>query len=193
MSAALVRWSAVLAAILLATGCVVSLHPLYRDQELVSVPDLTGRWSQRDDRRETWTFQRSAGSLYRLTIDSPDDPEPLTFEAGLVRLGEYLFLDIKPDHPVIKRYALYVVSFHAFGRIWVERNAFLIRPLDGRWFSWEAFEGRIDLAYIRLDEDFFLLTAPTRDLQRFALQYATDGEAFPRAFGTTFVRTEGGP
>ncbi len=135
-------------------------------------------------------MQQSSGSLYRLTINNPEDPQPLTFAVGLIRLGGYLFLDAMPDDPVIRRYLPQVGAFHIFARVWVEQDAFLIRSLDGDWFKRVALAGDVNLAYVRLEENFFFLTAPTRDLQRFALQHATNGDAFPRASGITFVRTE---
>ncbi len=55
MLSTLVRCLPILAAMLMATGCasvVVSLHPLYREQDLVSAPDLTGEWRQMNDRRQ---------------------------------------------------------------------------------------------------------------------------------------------
>jgi len=183
---AVVRWVAVLAAGLLVSGCaVVSLHPLYEEQQLVSIPNLTGSWIATVGGAK-YTFQRSRGSLYRVTLDSGDPELPLIFKAGLIRLGEYLFLDITADDPAIGRYVFYVIPVHIFCRIWVERNAFLTRCLDRDWFDREVRAGRIDLAYVRM-ADLFLLTAPTRDLQRFALQYATNGEAFPRASTETYV------
>jgi hypothetical protein len=194
------RLGGTMAAMLLAGGCaagpVGSLHPLYRTQDLVATPSLAGSWREypapeAKESPTTWTLQPAAGATYRLAIAGSAADPPLTFTAGLARLGDYLFFDLTPDDPLIWRYVFagHLVRLHIFFRLWVDRNAFMLQPLSADWIVRSARAGDIRVPYVVVD-DQVVLVAPTADLQRFVLTYADDAEAFPRSSRVVFVRVD---
>jgi hypothetical protein len=88
--------------VLLATGCgpVDWLNPCYKEENLVLDPSLGGAWSDPDG-TSTLRFRATGGKGYELVYteikDDNAEPEQSKFEAHLVRLGEYLFLDLVPE------------------------------------------------------------------------------------------------
>ena len=81
-------------------GCVpvMSLHPLYTEQDVVFEEKLLGLW--RDDRNgpeAIWKFKRPDESKkeYELIFSDKEGQKGI-FEAHLVKLNERLFLDVYP-------------------------------------------------------------------------------------------------
>ena len=89
----------ILAAILAVTaGCVPSLHPLFTPKDLVFDPALIGVWSEDEEEKETWQFQRVAGDdkSYQLTIKNSKG-SIADMRAHLVKLNGRLYLDMAAD------------------------------------------------------------------------------------------------
>ena len=89
-----------LALLLTACGPIEWLNPCYREADLIFDSALVGRWREPEN-ESTLRFQRSGDKAYELfyTEARADDAElqQSRFEAHLVRLGEYLFLDLLPE------------------------------------------------------------------------------------------------
>ena len=85
-----------------AGGCfILSVHPLYFEENLVFEPELIGTWGnseELDPDGETRKFEKVDDKSYRFTLRE-DDGQIGHFEAHLVKLGDYLFLDIFPEEP----------------------------------------------------------------------------------------------
>jgi hypothetical protein len=107
--------------------------------------------------------------------------EPGKFEAHLVRLGEFLFLDIYPQEPEINAndfYQIHLIPAHTFLRVWIEVDILRLAMLDSDWLEDMIAQKKVDIAHETLD-DLLLLTASTKALQEFMLKYAEDSKAFP--------------
>jgi len=186
------RWpriSVILAlAFFLASCFVTSIHPLYTEKDLVFVPELLGTWKAEDE-EDLYTFQQSGENAYELIITGQESSqksrqilgcdEPGRFEAHLVKLGKFLFLDIYPEVPEMGEYGLdfYLVPVHSFHKISIEKDVLRLVSLDYDWLEKMIKESKVNLAHVRL-EDRFVLTASTGELQKFVLKYAEDSEAF---------------
>ena len=70
-----------------------------------------------------------------------------------------------------------LIPAHGFSRIWIEGDLVRLAYLDPDWLK-----GVIDKKRVNIDHDFIdqgiILTALTKDLQKFALKYAEDVKAF---------------
>ncbi|MEW6306959.1 MAG: hypothetical protein AB1705_26140, partial [Verrucomicrobiota bacterium] len=86
---------AVVVAACLVAGCIPSLNPLYTEKDTVFDAALVGQWSEKGKETESWTFAKGEGKAYALTIRDEEKSSP--FQAHLVQLGEFRFLDIYPD------------------------------------------------------------------------------------------------
>lgn len=158
------------------SNCVPSLHPLFTDKDVIFDPTLVGTWID-EDGKSTWTFQKSGENAYELVYT--ENEEPAKFQAHLLKLGDFLFLDIFPEESGMKNglYKGLLIPAHGFSRIWMEGDSVRLAYLDPDWLK-----GMIDQKKVKIDHDFIdqsiILTAQTKDLQKFALKYAEDAKAF---------------
>ena len=131
--------------------------------------------------------------------DSPVQPleekksepgESANFQAHLVRLGDFLVLDIFPTKPKIKNtfYLMHMVPVHTFLKISIQEDILNFEMLNCEWFEKMIDQKKIDMNYTRRD-DTIILTASTKELQEFVLKYGKDPEAFSSLF--VFHRQKG--
>jgi len=176
----------------LMTGCVPSLHPLYTKEDVFIEPALVGTWVTNDE-SEIWRFEIS-GDGYQLSHSvrksrPPEDGnreaeqfETAEFEARLVRIGNYLFIDLFPEEPEIEDdlYKIHLLPVHTILRVWLEGDALSMAMLDHDWLKKEIEGGRIRIAHEPWDDGkSILLTASSKELQGLVAQYAEDRNAFP--------------
>ena len=167
-------------ALLLASACVPSLHPLYTDADLFLDRRLIGRWVGIEDSKTpaVWKFERSGDDGYTLTHTA--ERKTARFNAHLVRLRDYVFLDLQPrQEPGILNEMLeaHLVGAHTFSRIWVEDDHVRMSSLNEEWLKRMLREKKFLLGHEIIDGRL-LLTASTATLQRFAIRYAEDTLAF---------------
>jgi len=82
-------------------GCipVLSLHPLYTEEDVTFEEKLLGTWvDDPEDPKTTWEFSRAEAKekAYKL-IYSDDEGKKGSFEVHLVKLENRLFLDVFPN------------------------------------------------------------------------------------------------
>jgi len=152
------------AAILTGCGPVVSVQPLYTEQDLVYDLPLEGTWAAQDD-GEIWQVQRS-GDGYR--FESSADK----FIVHLLHVNGLRFLDItSPAESAL------AVSGHVFAKVWMEDGALRISLMNDTWVEKIVQQG-LGPQSVTNSEREVVLTAPTNELQRFVWLYAADPEAF---------------
>jgi hypothetical protein len=88
--------------VLLATGCgpVEWLNPCFKEENLVLDPALVGTWNAQDGNGVLRLRVAGDKAYELLDTEIPADnaePEQSKYEAHLVRLGDYLFLDLLPE------------------------------------------------------------------------------------------------
>jgi len=187
-----------LAGILFLTlSCVLSLHPLYTEKDLVLEPKLEGSWANKDG-KELWTFKKSGEKVYELTAVHKESKQESgktieetatgKFDAHLMKLGNYIFMDLYPQEPDIKNafYKYHFLPAHSFSRIWIEQDIFRISVFNEDWLKKMIEKKKVKITYEKLDNDRIVLTAPTEKLQKLILKYVEDSEAFPEP--TEFYR-----
>ena len=161
----------------LMAGCVPSLHPLFTEEDLVYDPALVGTWAE-EEGEDIWTFRKSGENAYDLIYT--EEGVPARFDAHLVRIGEFLFLDTYPGEPDIKNgfYLVHLVPAHTFLRIWIEGDVLRYAMLNLDWLKKMIAEKKVEIGHEQVDGDV-VLTASTKELQEFFLKYADDDKAFP--------------
>jgi len=169
---------AILTLAALMTGCVPSLHPLYTEKDVVFDPALVGTWEEKDG-KNTWTFQKSGDKGYELV--STEGGEPGRFEAHLVQLGKYSFLDTYPEEmgPQNDMHKVHLIRAHFIWRIWREGDLLRIATLDNDWLKKLITEKKVQIPHEELGKDYLVLTAKTQQIQKLVLQFADDPKAFP--------------
>ncbi len=153
------------------SGCgpTLALHPLYTDKELVADMPLEGKWGEAED-EEVWTISRS-GTAYQAVSSGKSESEKV--DIRIVRLGETRFLDIaSTEVPSL------AVAGHMFCKAWMDGEELRLQVMDSEWLRQKIRE--TGLPFLELEGDQMLLTAPTKELQKFVMLYAAE----PKAFGS---------
>lgn len=160
---------------LLLTACVPSLHPLYREKDLVLAPALEGAWMQEDG--DTWRFQKGAGNNYKLIYIEKGAPG--NFDAHLVRLGKFMFVDLFPQEPDMRNdfYKGHFIRTHTFAWIQLEADLLRMAMMDPDKLKESIEQKKISIGHERLGDEI-LLTAPTEELQQLVQKLADEGSIF---------------
>lgn len=183
----------VLAALL--GGCVpvMSLHPLYTEKDVVFDEKLLGVWG--DDPNGTWEFKR-AEKAYELIVSDEEGKRGL-FITHLVKLENRLFLDVYPaelpsgdleenSNKIEWFYnAFFFVPAHTFIKInSIEPQLKMQLTNDSEMKKLLAKDPNA-VKYESFEDDRFILTASTKELQKFVLKYADDSRVFTGEFALT--------
>jgi len=165
-----------LVAMVALAGCVGSLHPLYRDQDLIFDTGLLGTWKEKPDSTESWRFSKSSDETYRLVVE--DDGKIGTFEARLLKLGNLTFLDFYPEwFSGMDYYKSHFVRMHSFLLVRQITPTLEMANVEDDWMR-DFLKAHPDALRHEWDDDDILLTAATADLQMFFRNHANDQGAF---------------
>ena len=168
----MLRILTILAVALLAQGClIVSIHPLYTENDVVFDEALLGSWGSDPSEGESWVFEQAEGNAYRMTVNE-EGKEPGHIEAHLVKLGEYLFLDLYPEEPdgINEFFISHVIPAHSIWRATITADTLSLAGLNYDWITQEVEAGRLDVEHEKL-EDLLVLTGEPRDLQILVLKH----------------------
>ena len=162
--------------LLLVSGCVPSLHPLYGpNTKLIIEPSLDGTWIN-ESGNESWDFHQAGDSTYELLY--AQDESAAHFVARVFKLDGKLYMDTYPDEEIDNDfYKLHLVPAHIFGRVWIDGDSLKMNMLDGEWLETMIDSDELTIAHEVIDGGT-VLTASTDDLQNLAIKYADDPEAF---------------
>jgi hypothetical protein len=163
------------------SSCIFSLHPLYTEDTKLFREDILGKWWQKEDGQE-WTFERMEQDPKGYRLTHVEDGKANQYDAYLIRLGDHLFLDLKPVMPQKAEEELGNLAFflptHNFFKIDITgKEQMTVRFFDGEHLD-ELFEQRrIRIKHEKVEESY-VLTASSEELQKFFLKYAEDDKAF---------------
>ena len=160
-------------------GCIPSLHPLYTENELVYEPSLLGIWTE-EGGGISYEFIKNDSSSY--TMIYTEDSIPSDFTAHLLKLGDNLFLNLQPDEPECGNefHKGYLIAAHSFYKVSLKKDVLRLDGLDIDWLRGLYRNGKTELSREILQGDEFVLTASTKELQEFVLEYAKNEDAFPK-------------
>jgi hypothetical protein len=190
------RWIWLLVAALalgsiVATGCdgdgalfVVSLQPVYTQLDLEADSRLNGTWSDKEG-DVTFSFEQGTENgkenEYKLVVKEKngEQEESGEFEARVVRLGTYYFLDIYPQSSKegSEFYRLHFTRAHTFARVEINEDSIRLAFLSASWLEAKMNEKSVDTPCVKVDDEL-LLTGTTEEVQELVLSHARDDEAF---------------
>ena len=172
----------------LLVGCVpvLSLHPLFTEKDVVFEEKLLGAWA--DDSDGVWEFKSidEPEKAYEFRLTDKEGKRGL-FVARLVKLEEKLFLDVMAKQFPCSEEDVEETGFMYNAFFFVPAHMFMrvdsIEPkLAMRWADVDKVKELLekDPNAVRHEvlEDNVVLTASTRELQRFVLKYSEDHEVF---------------
>jgi hypothetical protein len=170
--------------------CVPSLHPLYTDKELVFDEKLLGSWGESN---QTWEFKKGEKEKsYDLITD--EKGKKGEFTVYLVKIQDtskadkekksarqtLLFLDLYPKEPNLETtdfYKFHLLPVHTFLKIERVGTTLKIQAMNPEKLQ-EMLKDRPDLIKHEVVEDRIVLTASTKQLQKFMLEHANDEGLF---------------
>lgn len=175
--------------VLFFTSCVPSLHPLYHDNDRIEVAELEGKWIS--DSKDIWEFTKVKNKPtyilnftdYRKKGEQSPEPKTATFDANIVKLGGRYFMDFYPgDNKYLdnmnEMLAIHLFAAHTFAKLEIIDGQPLIYFMDPKWLEGLFTENKIRIAHERVKGVGIVLTASTKELQKFISKYANDENAF---------------
>jgi len=169
-----------------AQSCTIfSLNPLYHEEDLIDEPELLGFWKAKDERGEYASFEKHEDKKYIFRWmgedEGPHDLDTISYEAGLLKVGDHYFIDLYPYYDQGFEESDYLfrgfIPTHAVLKIeWKNDELKLYAFSYDRLY--ELFEqNRIRIRHQTFD-DYIVITASTDELQKFIKKYADDEKAF---------------
>ena len=177
---------------LILSGCVGTLHPLYTEKDLVFENSLLGRWADPDD-DESWVFKKSEKTNAYDVIYNEDGGKAGNFLGHLLKLEETLFLDLLPEEPDVPNgfYKAFLLPTHTFFMISSIEPRLTMVPMDIDWLDKHLEKHPETLKHEKISypdsDDRVIVTAQTRDLQKFVVNQSKNEEAW--ASPIVLVRT----
>jgi hypothetical protein len=165
----------------LLAGCIPSVNPFYTAKDLRFDPQLLGEWHQEGEKPESWKFDKAGEQGYKLTITEKENKQG-NCTAFLFKLKDELFLDIIPNDcnfadGQAELVAAAMFPGHLLLRVSQSGSQLSLALLNYEWLEKHLKAHPSALAHHREGERV-LLTAGTRDLQRFVLRHLGEGELF---------------
>ena len=168
---------------LLVAGCIPSLNPFYTAKDLVFAPELLGEWKAKNesDQPAQWQFEKLEDKAYKLTV-TEDKAKKGEFTAHLFKIGTGQFLDIVPskcdyDSSQADLIASAMFPGHLLLRVEQIGPELKMAPFDYDWLKKYLEENPKAIGH-REESDSIVLTAATKDLQRFVLAHLAEGQLF---------------
>jgi len=164
-----------LALALVLSACVPSLNPLYTERDLVFDTALLGVWAENDNAQNTWAFERSGDKSYKAIYT--EKGKTGEFEVHLLRLGDTLFLDFYPEDAGIKEmnrndfYQFHFLPVHTFAKVSLSGSTVGMAFLDPDWLKKLLEKKPGAIRHEKRGEEGIVLTASTKDLQKFVLKH----------------------
>jgi hypothetical protein len=177
---------------LLAGSCIPSLFPLYTEKDLVTDDRLVGTWATEDE--GYWTIERldytpnsnffstdwseaEKKSTYKLAVYEMDVKDTLEaeFVLHLLVIGDQHYLNYFPvnyelDHGFL---SWHMVEANIFSRVWITEDSISLGFFDPAFLEELIEKNRIKISHIRHDNGI-LITAGTRELQKFVIKYGEE-------------------
>ncbi len=126
-------------------------------------------------------IQQEPTGHYELVHRASED-EIYQYDAVLLKLGKYHYLNVYPDKPLEKpeeepSLALKIPTNNFYKLVFNGENGFSLFPFDGNRMENLIKERKIRIQHEQVNDNF-IITASTDDLQKFILKYAEDEKNF---------------
>lgn len=183
------------------TGCYLqSVHPLVPFKDAILLDKLEGRWESGDQR---WTFindpshftrnpfggdiemseedKKEFESLYLIILEdlqsSSEDSVLLVGSIG--KFNDEYFIDLSLFHnDESKVEGYYNFPVHLFSKINIENEVLSLEYFESSWIKHQIENNRVRIKHEQNENGNVLITASTKELQKFVTKYSDDPKAF---------------
>jgi len=182
---------------LILSGCLVkSLHPFFREKDVIFKKELIGTWV--DQKSGKWIIsqakmkKKGSGTLGSNTVDSllnyytvtlTENGGVSSFTSHLFKLNNQLFVDFFPEEiSVMDLTSFHLVRTHSIAKIEVLGDSIELKWFNEIWLADLFKNNKIRISHEIISEEdkdeSFVLTASTDELQKFIIKYGNDPKAF---------------
>jgi hypothetical protein len=172
----------------LAGGCVRSIQPVLKEDQLISDDHLLGNWVSSNGKSSGIVSAADEHKQYPLLYtDESGKKADLLVRLGKVgdmTIGEVTSAEPNPDASDV--YKTYLLPLHSFAIIKKTTPQIVMTSMNDVWLGKYIAAHPTELATAKLDENTILITASTDDLQAFIIRHENDSGAFGDT--GTFVR-----
>ena len=153
--------------LLISTGCVTSLYPLYTEDEVIFDPNLLGFWVSKDS-AESWEITKTGKKQYDI-LYTDEEGKTGAFTAHFLKFGGHTFLDLTPVKPSLSQNDFYQSQFlttHTFLLVSETTRGYQISYLEPKWLEELLARDPKLIRHERVSGEI-LLTASPEELQKF--------------------------
>ncbi len=161
-------------------GCIPSLHPIYTPDTLIHYDEVIGVY---DSDGENWHFEKSEkkdGYTYIMLDGANPDSLIPHYEIHFIELNDIIFADFYPlYHDSDLDLGSDYLRMHTFAKVILTDTKLSFYYPDAEELEKLFRQGKVRLKHELYEEaDNILITASTKDLQRFLKKYGRDDRLF---------------
>ncbi|MEK7675438.1 MAG: hypothetical protein AAB676_06360 [Verrucomicrobiota bacterium] len=166
----------------------MALSPVAKDdstseQTREEKPQLVDPPAPESQEHKAWSFELE-GEKYKLTIPYKEGKD-IVFEAHLLKLDNTLFLDLYPHQSILDsigdNYYASLVPTHLFLKVRQIKPTLQLAALNDRWLDGFLAKHPRAIKHERINK-VLVLTASTKELQRFVRRHSKTKGAFAKPF-----------
>jgi hypothetical protein len=173
------RVLALLPLLLLFVGCVQSLQPYYKPDQLFYDPNLVGKWTDADQQNNIVVTGDPANKAYNVVL-TDEKGKTGRFVVHLAKIQDQMIADIYPadlqegDLKANDEYALHLVPVHSFMVVEYSPPDLRVRQMDSDWFGKYIKAHPDEVPFSDLGSDRPVLVGTTDQVQAFVLKHIKD-------------------
>jgi hypothetical protein len=201
-----------IAAIVLLMGlssCLSTIHPIFTEKDLLFDPKLIGNWNLEakpgegsiqitkaapQDLNELPTLRKLQDKVYKVVYNDAQGGVEAAYFGFLLKLGKNYYMDFYPaETPATKTYDDFFrghyTKMHTAYRInFISGNSFELKQLDETFLKNLIKEKKIRISHELTEDETFVVTAPTEELQQYILKYGDTPEAYYQENTSTYTK-----
>jgi hypothetical protein len=203
-----------IAAIVLLLGlssCLSTIHPIFTEKDLLFDQKLIGNWRHNAETAELTvqitqaaghdfdelpTLRKLQGKAYKVVYKDEDGNVEGAYFGFLVKLGKNYYMDFYPaETPATKTYdefyCRHYTKMHTAYRInFISANSFELKQLDEAFLKNLIKEKKIRISHELTEDETFVVTAPTEELQQYILKYGDTPGAYYNDNTSTYTKIQ---
>jgi uncharacterized protein YcfL len=165
----------------MAGGCVRSIQPILKDDQVITNDQLLGNWVSSDGKTSGVVTATDDHKGYKLLYtDEKDKQANLLIRLG--KIGDMTIAESSIDDPAPDAsdvYKMHLMPLHSFMVVkQVTSQQLILKLMDSDWLSKYVKAHPDELATVRVDDNDVLISATTDDFQAFLLRHAKDDGVF---------------
>lgn len=175
----------IVCSVTLLAGCVRSLHPILKDDQVVEDESIVGTWVNED--AETIEVQPASESMVHDILFTEKDGDIGRFKVRIGKVGPLLIAEIAPAEPdASSTYKAHLAPLFSFMVIEQTSPKLVMSTLNPDWLRQYLEERPGELELTGTDKDEMFIISPTDKLQQFLLKHWNDPKS--HSDPVTFVR-----